>query len=135
MIVLNDCPTRLMSIPALDASDLIASQVAVAAATPVEYTQVSLSCWPFLIPVPHLAGAGPVTAPPSSPQPWLVSWRVALPILIGDGPFPPFSRWIGGTYGMGSVVGAGPEVGVAYPRQMALEIPCWSITICTACRT
>src|SRR5579875_2410540 len=107
MIVLNDCPTRLMSIPALDASDLIACQVAVAAATPVEYTKVSLSCWPFLIPVPHLAGS------------WQVITDLALAMLNGYGPTPPFSRWIGGTYGLGSVVGAGPEVGVAYPRQMA----------------
>ena len=36
MIVLNDWPTRLMTIPALEASDLMACHIAVVAATPVE---------------------------------------------------------------------------------------------------
>ena len=34
-------------------------------------------------------------------------------MLNGYGPTPPFAVWAGGAYGFGTVVGAGPEVGVA----------------------
>src|SRR5262249_37661319 len=86
------------------------------------------------MPVPHLAGSWQVITPPDSAQPWLVSKEFALEMLTGYGPCPLFSCWMVGTYGFGTVVGAGPEVGVAYPRQIALEIPGWSTMYCSACR-
>ncbi len=87
---------------------------------------VNFSCWPFLMPVPHFAGSWQVMTPPDSDQPWLVSRDLALEMLNGYGPCPALVIWMGGAYGFVTVVGAGPEVGVAYPRQIALLIPGWS---------
>jgi hypothetical protein len=34
---------------------------------------VSFSCWPLVMPVPHLDGSWQVITPPDMAQPWLVS--------------------------------------------------------------
>ena len=87
------------------------------------------------MPVPHLDGSWQVITPPTSDQPWLVSGDFALAMLNGYGPWLPFSVWMDGIHWLpGGEFGAGPEVGRAYPRQIALMMPGWSMTSCSACR-
>ena len=47
---------------------------------------MNFACWPFLMPVPHLAGSWQVITPPTMDQPWLVSSDFALAMLNGYGP-------------------------------------------------
>src|SRR2546425_12393908 len=96
---------------------------------------LNLSCSPWWIPGPHLAGTWQVITPPALLQPWLVSRAVALATLNGYGPWPLFSRSTGGTHWLLGWVGTGPEVGTAYPRHIAVSIPGWSMSIFSACRT
>ena len=79
--------------------------------------KVSFSCWPCLMPVPHLAGSWQVITPPCSAQPWLVSSDLALAMLNGYGPWLLFAVWTAGIHWFpGGAFGAGPEAGTAYPR-------------------
>src|ERR1700756_3805908 len=86
------------------------------------------------MPVPHLAGSWQVITPPTSDQPWLVSSALDLARLNGYGPWPPFSSWTAGVNGFFGSVGIAPEVGTAYPRQIALSMPGWSMAYCRAWR-
>src|SRR6185312_9352910 len=87
------------------------------------------------MPLPHLAGVWQVITPFCIAQPWLVSSDLALEMLNGYGPCKLFSRWIAGCQMLfGGVFGAGPEFGTPYPRKIALMMPGWSKTSCSAWR-
>src|SRR5215468_2472502 len=95
---------------------------------------VNASCWPCVIPAPHLAGSVQVITPPVSVQPWLVSRFLALAGLNGYGPWLALDCWFCDTHWLAGVPGIAPPFGTAYPRQIAVLSPGWSITICSACR-
>src|SRR6516162_4441290 len=95
---------------------------------------VNASCWPCVIPAPHLAGSVQVITPPVIVQPWLVSSVLALAGLNGYGPWLLLAFWLSGTHWLAGRLGTAPLFGTAYPRQIAVLSPGWSITISSACR-
>src|SRR5262245_38884159 len=95
---------------------------------------LNASCWPCLIPAPHLDGSVQVITPLVNVQPWLVSRFFAFAMLNGYGPWLLLVFSMSGVHWLGVPDGTGPPCGTAYPRQIAVASPGWSITICSACR-
>src|SRR5215471_458235 len=87
------------------------------------------------MPAPHLEGSWQVITPPCMDQPWASSVDLALAMLNAYGPWLLFWVWMDGIHWLpGGEFGAGPEPGMAYPGQIALMMPGWSMTSCRAWR-
>src|ERR1700722_3475936 len=71
---LNGLGSRLSLMPTCDALDWSWVISCAIPSVPVAYGRVKDSCWPCLMPAPHLAGSVQEVVPPATTfQPWLVS--------------------------------------------------------------